>query len=36
MKVEDKRVRFDRDVRHEQVAKTPATFELQARNPPAP
>src|SRR5437899_12334282 len=33
MKVEDMRVRFDRDFILETVAKTPATFELQARNP---
>jgi trimethylamine--corrinoid protein Co-methyltransferase len=33
MKVEDNRVRFDRDFVLEQVAKTPPTFELQARNP---
>src|SRR5260370_32459446 len=32
MKVEDNRVRFDRDFILETVAKTPATFELQARN----
>src|SRR5258707_10764051 len=31
MKVEDMRVRFDRDFILETVAKTPATFELQAR-----
>src|SRR5205814_3483014 len=33
MKVEENRVRFERDFVLEQVAKTPATFELQARNP---
>src|SRR3982074_275296 len=33
MKVEDHRVRFDRAFVMEQVAKTPATFPLQARNP---
>jgi trimethylamine--corrinoid protein Co-methyltransferase len=33
MRVEDNRVRFDRGFVLEQVAKTPATFELQARNP---
>ena len=33
MKVEDNRVRFDRAFVMEQVAKTPATFDLQARNP---
>src|ERR1700682_4135134 len=33
MKVEENRVRFDRAFVMEQVAKTPATFELQARNP---
>ncbi|HET9410914.1 MAG TPA: trimethylamine methyltransferase family protein [Candidatus Dormibacteraeota bacterium] len=33
MKVEDERVRFDRAFVLEQVAKAPATFELQARNP---
>src|SRR5438309_76096 len=33
MKVDDMRVRFDRDFILETVAKTPATFELQARNP---
>jgi trimethylamine--corrinoid protein Co-methyltransferase len=33
MNVEDERVRFDRAFVLEQVAKTPATFELQARNP---
>src|SRR5216683_853169 len=33
MKVEDMRVRFDRDFILETVAKTPTTFELQARNP---
>ena len=33
MKVDDMRVRFDRDFVLETVAKTPATFELQARNP---
>ncbi len=32
MKIEDMRVRFDRDFILETVAKTPATFELQARN----
>src|SRR6266850_7896083 len=33
MKVEDNRVRFDRAFVMEQVAKTPAIFDLQARNP---
>src|SRR3979490_2257126 len=33
MKVDDMRVRFDRDFILETVAKTPATFDLQARNP---
>src|ERR1700716_3978880 len=33
MKIEDMRVRFDRDFILETVAKTPATFDLQARNP---
>src|SRR5437879_12628041 len=33
MKVDDMRVRFDRDFILETVAKTPATFELQARSP---
>src|SRR5207302_10549290 len=33
MLVEDSRVRFERAFVMEQVAKTPATFELQARNP---
>lgn len=32
MRVEENRVRFDPDFVLEQVAKTPATFELQARN----
>src|SRR5450759_5712547 len=32
MRVEDNRVRFDRAFVMEQVKKTPATFELQARN----
>src|SRR2546428_13275070 len=32
MRVEDNRVRFERAFVMEQVAKTPATFELQARN----
>ncbi|HKV86652.1 MAG TPA: trimethylamine methyltransferase family protein [Candidatus Dormibacteraeota bacterium] len=32
MKVEENRVRFDREFVLEQVRKTPATFELQARN----
>jgi len=32
MRVEDSRVRFERAFVMEQVAKTPATFELQARN----
>ncbi len=33
MKVEDMRVRFDREFILETVAKTPAIFDLQARNP---
>src|SRR5438270_4302251 len=33
MRVEENRVRFERAFVLEQVAKTPATFELQARNP---
>src|SRR5439155_623805 len=33
MRVEDNRVRFERAFVMEQVAKTPSTFELQARNP---
>jgi trimethylamine--corrinoid protein Co-methyltransferase len=33
LKVEDQRVRFDRAFIEEQVAKAPATFEVQARNP---
>src|SRR3979411_1572569 len=33
MKIDDMRVRFDRDFILETVAKTPATFDLQARNP---
>src|SRR5262245_66449695 len=33
MRVEENRVRFDREFVLEQVGKTPATFELQARNP---
>ncbi|MFI5282620.1 MAG: trimethylamine methyltransferase family protein [Candidatus Dormibacterales bacterium] len=33
MRIEDNRVRFDRAFLLEQVAKTPAEFELQARNP---
>jgi trimethylamine---corrinoid protein Co-methyltransferase len=33
MKVEDERVRFDRDFVLEHAAKAPATFDLQARNP---
>ena len=32
MRVEDNRVRFERAFVMEQVARTPATFELQARN----
>src|SRR2546423_9111517 len=32
MRIEDNRVRFERSFVMEQVAKTPATFELQARN----
>src|SRR5260370_33179682 len=36
MKIEDMRVRFDRDFILETVAKTPATFELQARNASRP
>ena len=32
MKVEENRVRFERDFVLEQVARTPATFDLQARN----
>src|SRR2546423_8515642 len=32
MRIEDNRVRFERAFVMEQVAKTPATFELQARN----
>src|ERR1700716_2476717 len=34
MKIDDMRVRFDRDFILETVAKTPATFDLQARTPP--
>src|SRR5438270_1204235 len=33
MRVEESRVRFERAFVMDQVAKTPATFELQARNP---
>ncbi|HEV3103879.1 MAG TPA: trimethylamine methyltransferase family protein, partial [Candidatus Dormibacteraeota bacterium] len=33
MKIDDMRVRFDREFILETVAKTPATFDLQARNP---
>src|ERR1700694_2236486 len=33
MRIEENRVRFDRAFVMEQVAKAPATFELQARNP---
>jgi len=33
MRIEENRVRFDRAFVLEQVAKTPATFDLQARNP---
>ncbi len=33
MKIEDQRVRFDAAFVEEQVAKAPATFEVQARNP---
>ena len=33
MKIDDMRVRFDREFVLEMAAKTPSTFSLQARNP---